>query len=186
MEHPMSLDPERMRLITANEPTISGKIRALDRAGVPRADIARFLNRRYQHVRNVLEADKQRLGSAPQKEHDKLTNLSQPETQSSANPLVHQHGTNPNSSVDAIFRLRTNADGSLLLPRHVLGSLNIGGDEIIIGALEGDQLRLASATVAMRQAQELVRSLIPGDDSLADALLADRRREVEQEQTTNG
>ena len=38
--------------------TISGKIRALDKAGFTRADISRILNKRYQHVRNVLEQDK--------------------------------------------------------------------------------------------------------------------------------
>ena len=33
----------------------SQKIRYLNSVGVPRADIARILNKRYQHVRNVLE-----------------------------------------------------------------------------------------------------------------------------------
>jgi hypothetical protein len=35
---------------------ISDRIRALDRLGMPRAEIARQLGKRYQHVRNVLEA----------------------------------------------------------------------------------------------------------------------------------
>jgi hypothetical protein len=35
---------------------ISDRIRELDRLGMPRADIARRLGKRYQHVRNVLEA----------------------------------------------------------------------------------------------------------------------------------
>ncbi len=42
-------------------PTVSGKIRALDKMGFARADIARMLTKRYQHVRNVLEEDR-RLG----------------------------------------------------------------------------------------------------------------------------
>ena len=34
--------------------TTSQKIRALNKAGFERADIARYLDKRYQHVRNVL------------------------------------------------------------------------------------------------------------------------------------
>ncbi len=37
--------------------TVSGKIRYLDKQGYPRADIARALGKRYQHVKNVLDAD---------------------------------------------------------------------------------------------------------------------------------
>jgi hypothetical protein len=37
---------------------ISDRIRALDKLGMPRAEIARELGKRYQHVRNVLEAGK--------------------------------------------------------------------------------------------------------------------------------
>jgi hypothetical protein len=39
---------------------VSGKIRALNGYGVPRAEIAKLLNKRYQHVRNVLVADEQK------------------------------------------------------------------------------------------------------------------------------
>lgn len=40
--------------------TVSNKIRFLDRQGFTRADISRILNKRYQHVRNVLEEDKKK------------------------------------------------------------------------------------------------------------------------------
>ena len=38
--------------------SVSDKIRALNELGMPRAEIARLLGKRYQHVRNVLEADR--------------------------------------------------------------------------------------------------------------------------------
>ncbi|MEQ8406518.1 MAG: AbrB/MazE/SpoVT family DNA-binding domain-containing protein [Oceanicaulis sp.] len=38
-------------------PTKSAKIRRMSRAGIARADIARYLGLRYQHVRNVLVAE---------------------------------------------------------------------------------------------------------------------------------
>lgn len=49
-----------------SDPTmnVSSKIRALHNYGVPRADIAKLLNKRYQHVRNVLVADEQKARSA--------------------------------------------------------------------------------------------------------------------------
>lgn len=49
-----------LRKILADEATVSGQIRALARRGWSRADIARALGKRYQHVRNVLEDDKRR------------------------------------------------------------------------------------------------------------------------------
>ncbi|HEX6001578.1 MAG TPA: hypothetical protein VFZ16_19620, partial [Hyphomicrobiaceae bacterium] len=48
------LDNARMKELTNGLPTKSAKIRALSEAGCSRADIARFLGIRYQHVRNVL------------------------------------------------------------------------------------------------------------------------------------
>src|ERR1700753_2500654 len=50
---------ERLGAIAARHTTVADKIRALSAAGVPRADIARLLGKRYQHVRNVLEGDAQ-------------------------------------------------------------------------------------------------------------------------------
>src|ERR1700689_2057832 len=56
------LSRDRMAEIVQPHATVSDRIRALDAVGVPRAEIARFLAKRYQHVRNVLEDDKQRGG----------------------------------------------------------------------------------------------------------------------------
>ncbi len=55
----MAEDPEHLAAIAARHATVADKIRALAGAGVARADIARFLGKRYQHVRNVLEGDAQ-------------------------------------------------------------------------------------------------------------------------------
>ncbi len=48
--------PDAARIVNSAA-TVSDKIRALDAAGYSRAAIARMLGKRYQHVRNVLEAD---------------------------------------------------------------------------------------------------------------------------------
>ena len=45
---------EMRKVITDEHKTVSAKIRALDAAGYTRSQIANFLGKRYQHVRNVL------------------------------------------------------------------------------------------------------------------------------------
>jgi hypothetical protein len=50
---------DEMDRATIGLPTKSAKIRALDKIGVTRSEIANYLNIRYQHVRNVL------IGPAP-------------------------------------------------------------------------------------------------------------------------
>ncbi len=40
--------------------SVSNKIRLLNKEEYPRADIARILNKRYQHVRNVLVEDQRK------------------------------------------------------------------------------------------------------------------------------
>lgn len=66
MADPSDDNPARAALkkILADEETVSGQIRALARHGWSRAEIARALGKRYQHVRNVLEDDKRRTGAA--------------------------------------------------------------------------------------------------------------------------
>lgn len=58
------MDNVKMMEITQPYRTKADKMRVLERAGVARADIARFLGVRYQQVRNTLEGDK-RTGYAP-------------------------------------------------------------------------------------------------------------------------
>jgi hypothetical protein len=168
----VAIHNERMDLIARPESTISGKIRALDRAGFKRAEIARFLNRKYQHVRNVLEADKQR--AAALSNHGETTGFDPGSV-----PSAKHRG----SKVQATFRLQSNPDGSLLIPGYVLKSIAIGRDEVIVASTEQDRITLTSAEASMRRAQELVASLLPGADSLADSLIADRHREIEEERT---
>ncbi len=54
------------------------------------------------------------------------------------------------------------------------------GDRLMARVVDGE-LRLITPTMGIRLAQKIVRETIPGDDSLADALIEDRRREFEQE-----
>jgi hypothetical protein len=55
---------EVAKIVSDPKLNVSSKIRALHSYGVPRAEIAKLLNKRYQHVRNVLVADEQKAQSA--------------------------------------------------------------------------------------------------------------------------
>ena len=167
--------PDHLRRLVDAEPTVSGKIRALDRAGLSRADIARFLGKRYQHVRNVLEADKGR-------EPGGMAAVSSGPPYQVGVPLSGEEAPRVEAlDKSGMARLQTSPDGGLHLGPDLLRRAGIAGDERVVALVEDGRLSLLSAAAAMRRAQEMVRQLIPGDDSLADSLIADRRREAEQE-----
>lgn len=55
---------EVSKVVSDDKLNVSGKIRALSDLGVSRAEIAKLLGKRYQHVRNVLVAEEQKARSA--------------------------------------------------------------------------------------------------------------------------
>jgi hypothetical protein len=170
------LDSSEMQRIAQAQASVSDKIRALDRAGVRRADIARFLKKRYQHVRNVLEADKQREptnGVAPRS----LTTVARRDEKDPEHRDESPAGDRPL----AAFRVFAEASGDLVLPRHVLEAFGARPREVLVATARAGELVLRTPAAAIGHAQELVRILIPGDDSLAGSLVEDRRREVESE-----
>ena len=154
--------------VVASDATVSDKIRLLAGAGYERAEIARLLGKRYQHVRNVLEGD--RVGArrrAP-----------------AVNPPVapRQGPTASASSVGRHRRLVIGQGGEVVLPPEFLAALGLKpGDGVIVGP-EGEGLSLVNGRVALKRAQALVQSHVPRGVSLADELIADRRREAEAEE----
>lgn len=71
--------------------------------------------------------------------------------------------------------------GRIVIPAVFRNAMGVKeGDRLMARVVDGE-LRLISPPMAVKRAQRLVRELIPGDDSLADELVADRRREFERE-----
>lgn len=140
--------------------TVSDQIRALDRAGYPRAEIARRLGKRYQHVRNVLEGDKTR-GSTPE---------ARPTTSEGFQSAAGISGT--------FYRLVVARDGTLTLPREVGRAMGVSPGSVVVGKLTGPDLSLTSSLVSAQRARDRVRSLNPRGESMVDSLIADRRREA--------
>jgi AbrB family looped-hinge helix DNA binding protein len=154
--------PSERRLSIEHLPTKSAKIRALDAEGVERADIARLLGIRYQHVRNVLENDKAResktaggLSEAPQQ------------------PIVDENMPS--------VKVRLGPDGRVVIPAPMREALGLKEGDVLFARLEGGEIKLLTPKAAMLRAQAIVRQFVPEGVSLADELIADRRREAERE-----
>ena len=159
------LDP----IVTSNL-SISDKIRRLDRAGQPRAEIARILGKRYQHVRNVLEADRVRA--------EAIARTSRAETSEATTPVP---GGTPVRSDPALtggyLRLVVGPDGTLTLPAQLVAAMALGVGEAVVAHVRDGGLSIISARESMLQAQARVLARIPAGASLSEDLMADRRRE---------
>ncbi|MEQ7156640.1 hypothetical protein [Brevundimonas aurifodinae] len=146
------MDPHQ---IAAGHPTISDKIRALNSAGFPRAEIARVVQRRYQHVRNVLEADRQK------------------ESASSEAPA-----TRAEVGSASLVRMEVLRDGSVVVPADILRHLGVPPGGVVLGHVDGEQVRLLSGRASLRRARELVANLVTQGSSMADELVRERREEA--------
>lgn len=153
-----------MARIAQPHQTVSDKIRALDGAGYPRAEIARFLKKRYQHVRNVLEADslKREMPSAPPNQID-------------------GSGAVETLEMGEVVRLIVAGEGSLGLSKELLAALQVRAGEPVMAEIVRGGVMLRGWRQSAEWAREQVRRHVPEDVSLVDELLAERRREVARE-----
>jgi AbrB family looped-hinge helix DNA binding protein len=155
------MDRARMEALTRDLPTKAAKIRKLAAAGVTRADIARFLEIRYQHVRNVLVT---------------------PE------PLSSRSGAPPKSGsgeMRSSMKLKLGADGEIVIPAAFRDRLGLKPGQTLFAVLENGEIHILPVSAAIRRAQAVVRRFVPEGVSLVDELLEDRRREVVRE-ASNG
>lgn len=175
----MFMDPRDV--VRSPEMTLADKIRALDAGGLPRAEIARRLGKRYQHVRNVLEADKLRVptpsGAEGLEERGReFERAAGPAAALAAREIadVQRRGTGR-------FRLTVGEDGSVVLPREVRDAFAIEGRGVVMGEWDGDEFKLISTLTSLKRAQDLLRPYMKEGVSWADELIAERRREAERE-----
>jgi AbrB family looped-hinge helix DNA binding protein len=78
-------------------------------------------------------------------------------------------------------RLKIDAAGRVLIPADIRQAMDVGEGSVVLAWLDDGELHLVGARTAAAHAQRLARELMPGRDSLADKLLADRREEVGRE-----
>jgi bifunctional DNA-binding transcriptional regulator/antitoxin component of YhaV-PrlF toxin-antitoxin module len=82
----------------------------------------------------------------------------------------------------SMLRLPIAQGGTVQLPASVLETLGLKPGGIVIAELRADRLTLLSVGESIRRVQQMVRDLIPGNHSLVDELIADRRREAAAEE----
>ena len=152
-----------MHRLSSGQPTKSAKIRTLAAAGFARADIARFLGIRYQHVRKVLIDDEARRG----KEVRAGSPSSAPSHSSELGPT----------------KVRLGPDGRIVVPAAFREALGIREGDPLFASIKDGELHLLTVRAAVRKAQTLVRQFVPEGVSLVDEILDDRRLEFDQEQT---
>jgi AbrB family looped-hinge helix DNA binding protein len=79
------------------------------------------------------------------------------------------------------IKTRLGSDGRIVLPAVVRRALGLRpGDQLIVD-VEGREIRLMTVADAARRAQELVRRYVDPGESLAESLVAERRRELADE-----
>jgi AbrB family looped-hinge helix DNA binding protein len=72
--------------------------------------------------------------------------------------------------------------GRLVIPAEFRRDLGLTpGALVVISETDEGDLRISTPAAGLRRARELVRRYVQPGDSLADELLADRRREAERE-----
>ena len=152
----MVTDTTEMVRIVEGLPSKSRKIRALDAAGYKRADIAKFLNIRYQHVRNVLV-------QGPPKS----------ETATPARP-------NEPGNVDS-QKLRIGGDGRLVVPAEMRAAMLVDGSGVLTARVVEGELRVLAPRAAVARLRRMVRAAVPQGVSLVDELIAERREEARRE-----
>jgi hypothetical protein len=176
----MTPDPGKMADVAAAQTTVSDKIRALDAAGYARAEIARFLGKRYQQVRNVLVDDSQREGGGYVLGRADLSGVRE------APPAAFDREGDDKAFVQArgggAYRLVVRPDGSILLPKEVVEAFSLEPGHPVMAKLDGDTFKLISAETAMRQIREMVQRIVPRGVSLADELIAERRADAAREE----
>jgi len=171
----MADDPYRLRAIAAPHVTVADKIRALAGAGVARADIARFLGKRYQHVRNVLEGDAQSrpesgaggyvVGKA---DLSGVREGPRPFERDEDEAYIERRGKH-------VFWLEVKPDGSLPMPPELVELLEATPGRRVFVEVEDGRLTMMSGMAAHEEACAIVRKYIPPGVNLSDELLEDRR-----------
>ncbi|HUF55116.1 MAG TPA: hypothetical protein VMM55_00995 [Thermohalobaculum sp.] len=78
-------------------------------------------------------------------------------------------------------RLIVGPDGRIVIPSEMRSAMEIGRDGIVTARVIDGELRLLSAGVAVRRAQDAVRARVRDGTSLADELIAERRAEARRE-----
>lgn len=138
------MNRQDMEAIVAGVPTKSEKIRLLHRAGVAKADIARFLDIRYQHVYNVLLKDK----------------ATKPQSSAADEQVVQQ-----------VFQVKLGAGLKMALPEEFAKDEGLEDGDVVICRRDSDGLKIMSSAAAADYLRTVLRQRLPEQADMLEALL---------------
>lgn len=142
------MNREEMERLTREASSLSEKIRILHDARVPKTEIAKFVDRRYQHIYNVIKDYEARRGG-------------------DAAPAV------PTDS--EVITLVLGKGGALNLPSAWLDAQGLNPGDPVICRTDPRGLLVMSRTAATEAILELASRHMPGEAALLGALLSGTR-----------
>lgn len=95
--------------------------------------------------------------------------------------FVADSGRKPGFGVLNRVRLTLGPGGRVVIPAALREAMEVEEGDAILAWVEDGELHLLSPRVGARQAQAMLKGLLPEGVSLADELIAERRREAEAE-----
>jgi len=90
-------------------------------------------------------------------------------------------GKRPGFGLANRLRLTLGPGGRVVIPAALREAMEVAEGDTLLAWIEEGELHLLSPRVGARQAQAMLKGLIPAGVSLADELIAERRREAEAE-----
>jgi len=78
-------------------------------------------------------------------------------------------------------RVQVGEKGRIVIPAEIREAMGIEPGDSVDLRLKNEELHISTRRARLRQAQERARRLIPTGVSLADELLAERRKEAKRE-----
>mgnify|MGYP003386087591 CR=1 FL=1 len=78
-------------------------------------------------------------------------------------------------------KLKVGPGGRVVIPAVIRDKLGLSEGDALMATFENGEMRMVSLAHSVRQAQAIVRGLVPPGVSLVDELLEDRRQEVLKE-----
>ncbi len=80
---------------------------------------------------------------------------------------------------DNRIEVKIGSGGRIAIPAAFREAMEAGEGDTLVATIDGDGIvQLTSASAALRMARRIVSEAIPGDVSLSDSLIGDRRREA--------
>lgn len=181
----MADEADRLRSIAAPHATVADKIRALASAGVPRADIARFLGKRYQHVRNVLEGDAQVRGGVSAigvgesaSSGYVLGKADLSGVRDSGRPFERRGDDNAGyieRRSPTAFWIEVKPDGTLPLPPEIVQVLNGAPGRRVFATIVDGRATLMSGEAADDEIDAIMAKYIKPGRLVSEELIEDRR-----------